>query len=107
MADDRGLCPFCRAPPSTSDGETLERIKKRAAVGDAIAIYNLGCFYSDGSKGLPQDYDKAMELWLQAGELGYAASYSNIAYAYRNGEGVERDRRKLNITVSLQLWEGM
>ena len=44
--------------------------------------------------GFPQDYDKAMELWLRAGELGCVASYYSIARAYYNGDGVERDKKK-------------
>ena len=92
IADNRKLCPFCRTPEATSDGEALERIKKRAEVGDdAVAIHQLGNYYSDGRNGLPQDHEKAMELWLRAGRLGYAMSYYNIALAYQQGLGVERD----------------
>ena len=64
----------------------MERYKKRIEAGDAEAISNTGCHYYDGSKGLPQDYDKAMELWRQAGELGCAESYFNIANAYFYGQ---------------------
>ena len=46
----------------------------------------LGCYYHDGEMGLPQDYEKAMELWLRAGELGCAMSYYNIADAYYMGK---------------------
>ena len=93
-ADDRRLCPFCRAPEARSEGEIVKRMKERAEANDAIAIHTLGCRYRNGEYGLPQDYGKAMELWHRAGELGYAASYFNIAQAYRNGEGVERDMKK-------------
>lgn len=44
--------------------------------------------------GRPQDCNKAMELLLRAGELGYAAAYLKIAGAYHIGEGVERDEKK-------------
>ena len=94
MADNRRLCPFCRTPEATSQGETLERIQKRAEIDDAEAIYSLGCLYKRGDMGLPQDYDRAMELWLRSGELGHAMSYSKIGTAYYNGQGAERDVKK-------------
>jgi TPR repeat protein len=90
---NRGLCPFCRAPPTTSD-RVLEHLKKCAKANDAIAIRELGCKHYHGSMGFPQDYDKAMEIWLRAGELGYAVLYYNVANAYYAGEGVERDEKK-------------
>lgn len=59
--------------------------------GDADAIRNLGCYYRDGKYGLPQDYKKAMKLFL----LGGALSYNNIGYFYRRGQAVERDGKKV------------
>lgn len=32
------LCPFCRTPAPRSDGELIERMKKRADGDDAIAM---------------------------------------------------------------------
>ena len=94
MADNRKLCPFCRILGTTSDEEQLERFKKRAERGDACAIYNMGGMYYRGDMGLPQDYGKAVELALQAGDLGHSASYRNVGSAYYMGEGVERDLKK-------------
>ncbi|MCO4749833.1 MAG: sel1 repeat family protein, partial [Flavobacteriales bacterium] len=59
----------------------------------AIAMHIIGYLYRDGEMGFPRDFDKAMELWLRAGELGYAASYGSIGNAYKFGEGVERDTK--------------
>ena len=69
-------------------------MKKRAEGGDANAIRLLGSCYRDGDMGLPQDYDKAMELWLRAGELGSAMAYGKVADAYFIGECVERDEKR-------------
>jgi TPR repeat protein len=58
-------------------------------------MWHLGCDYCNGEYGLPQDYGKAMELWLRAGELGYATAYSKIGYSYFHGHrGVEKDAMK-------------
>jgi TPR repeat protein len=77
-----------------SEREAIERLKKRAEVDDAVAINYLGGCYSNGSMGLPQNYDKAIEFWLRAGELGCAEAYHNLGVAYQNGEGVERELKK-------------
>ena len=88
------LCPFCRAPAPASREEAFEWIKKRKGVGDAVAIYELGCCYYEGTD-LPQDRDKALELWHRAGELGHTAAYNYIGCAYEHDEVVvERDEKK-------------
>ena len=93
-------CPYCRAPASKSQKESIKREKKRVDVDDPVAIYNLGNHYRDGTNGFPQYYTKALELWHRAGELGYAMAYSNIGYTYETGRGVEVDKKKV-----LHYWE--
>ena len=96
MMDDDDKCPFCRVPTPEpeSDEEIIEMIKKRVEMDDANAIYNLGCDYDEGLCGLPQDRDKAFELFLRAAKLGSDESYKNIGNAYYLGRGVERDDEK-------------
>ena len=101
--DSRRLCPYCRGRQRISEREAIERLKKRAEVDDAVAINYLGCFYHVGSMGLPQNFNKAIELWLRAGELGQAAAHHNIGVSYENGEVVERDMMKAKFTMSLLL----
>ena len=86
-------CPFCRTSVSTLD-EYIEQLQKRVELDDAEAIRNLGCYYREGEYGFPQDYDKAFELFVRAGELGHANAYNSIGHAYENGEGVEIDKKK-------------
>jgi len=94
MTSRKNMCPFCRTLAPKTEEEVIKRLKKRIEVDDAIATYNQGCDYARGMHGLPQDRDKALELWHRAADLGYAASYCNIGYAYSNGEGVQRDEKK-------------
>ena len=89
-------CPFCRTPVHESDEEYNERLQKRVEVDDAVAIFNLGCYYRNGDYGFPQDDAKAFELFIRAGELGCTDAYCNIGYAYQNGNGVESDEKKAN-----------
>ena len=60
-------------------------------LGDAVSIYTLGCHYYHTAYGLPHDYEKALELWHQAGKFGHARAYFNIGQTYINGDDVERD----------------
>jgi len=85
---DNQKCPFCR---TTTLDTAIKRIMKRADADDPIAIFNLGCSYRDGSN---KDYNKALELYHRAGELGFAPAYTNIGLAYTKGEGVEVDMKK-------------
>ena len=50
-------------------------MNKRIEAGDARAYQMVGVYYSEGVKGLPQDYKKALELWHQSAELGFAEAY--------------------------------
>ena len=95
-------CPFCRTPEPTTYEEVNERLKKRMEVGDAYAFDMVGCNYSDGRHGLPQDSAKAMELWHKAGKFGY----NEIGLAYDNGEGVERDTKMTKHYFELAAMEG-
>ena len=94
MRTGEQICPFCRSPAPEILSEAIELDKRRMDKGDPVAMYNIGAFYRDGSNGFPQDWDKALELWLRAAELGYTLAYNNIGYSYNNGIGVEQDKKK-------------
>ena len=52
-----------------------------------------------------EDFTKANELNLQAGELGCADGYYMLAYSYRNGSGVDRDMKKAEYYLELStIW---
>ena len=91
---DEQKCPFCRTPAADSEKETMKMVRNRVDAGDAVAMFSLGCYYSEGIRGLSHNHSEALELWHQAGELGYAEAYFNIGRAYHFGEGVERDNNR-------------
>ena len=90
---DNEKCPFCRTP-TPDEYELIKREIERMDLGDPIAIYDMGNYYSRGEYGCPQDYRKALEHWHRAGELGYTPAYCNIGYVYKHGQGVEADTKK-------------
>ena len=74
--------------------------------GNADAYYLLGGFYRNGTCGMPQDWAKANELFLKAGELGCAEAYFNLGNTYNNGEGVEIDKKKARHYYELAAMNG-
>ena len=94
MSEGKDLCAFCRMPPASSNDDCILRVKKLMDKGNGDGFYQLGWYYSEGSKGLTQDYQKAGELFLKAGELGCAVAYHNLGVLYRDGRGVEVDKKK-------------
>ena len=99
-------CAFCRVVAPYTIGEAVERMSKRVKADDPIAIFNLGGFYRGGLHGYPQDYTKALELYHQAVELGYAKAYCSVGYAYDNGKGVEVNEKKARHYYQLAAIEG-
>ena len=95
MSEGKDLCAFCRTPLPATDEENMERIKKIVDKGNAEAFSALAGLYADGVRGIPQDHQKAIELYLKAGELGCATAYFNLGQAYNEGRrGLEVDDKK-------------
>ena len=88
------LCPFCRTPPPNSDAEQIKRTNKLTEKGNLNAFNQLAWYYENGTRGLPQDWAKANELYLRAGELGCAVAYYNLGIHYEIGDGVAIDKKK-------------
>ena len=101
-----GLCPFCRTPEPTSQ-EEVKRIKKLMEADNAYAFYVLASYYDRGVKGMPQDYEKANELYLRAGELGCSNACYNLGISYSfHGNGVEVDKKKAKHYYELAAMNG-
>jgi len=78
--ENRSLCILCREPTPTSE-EEVKQIKKQMERGNANALHPMSGLYFNGTHGLPQDFAKANELCLRAGELGCAKAYFNLGFA--------------------------
>ena len=73
---------------------------------NADAFHQLAGFYFRGIMGMPQDFAKANELYLRAGELGCAGAYNNLGSSYYNGDGVEVDKKKAKHYLELAAMNG-
>ena len=56
--------------------------------------------------GIPQDFEKAGELLLRAGELGCSEAYLNLGNSYYNGDSVKVDKKKSNYYYELAAMNG-
>ena len=86
----KDLCPFCRVPIPRKNEDILRQFEKRMELNDAYAFYKLGCGYKFELWGA-QDNERAFQLFERAVELGCTIAHHSIAYAYKNGQGVEED----------------
>ena len=72
--------------------------------------FMLGLYYANANElilmGMQQDWNKANELYLKAGELGCAMGYNNLGLSYHKGTGVEVDKRKANHFYELAAMKG-
>eukprot|EP00979_Chaetoceros_neogracilis_P013164 scaffold3710_cov286-Chaetoceros_neogracile.AAC.21 len=94
-------CVFCRTEVTSSDEMKIERIEKRVEANDAQAMFQLGCCYELGMKGLRQDTAKALELYHKTAKLGNNTAHYNLSAYYHTGDIVEKDTGKE--TYHLQL----
>ena len=88
------LCAFCRTPAPTSNEEEVRRLKKLMEKGSGRAFSTLAGLYADGIMGMQQNFQKAVELSLKAGELGCADAYYNLGNCFRLGKGTQVDTKK-------------
>ena len=101
------LCPFCKASPERSPEEEVKRLHKLMEKGNASAFEHLGGYYAQGRMiGLSQDWARANELYLKAGELGCTGAYYNLGCSYQYGDGVEIDMKKAKYYYELAAMNG-
>jgi len=74
--------------------------------GNGMAFNQLAQYYYAGVTEGSQDYQKANELFLKAGELGCPDGYFNLGIAYEIGRGVEKDEKKADCYFELATMGG-
>ncbi|KAF9090909.1 hypothetical protein BGX29_011221, partial [Mortierella sp. GBA35] len=81
-----------RAPQDHSAAATkdITQIMISASLGVKDAQLALGDLYMDG-RGVHQDYQLAMDWYLQAAEQGHPVAQRRLGNLYHNGHGVSRD----------------
>jgi len=82
-------CPYCRHQLPQSQEEAAQIRMKRVEVNDPVAIWRLGVRCRREG-----DYESAFQHYKKAAELGNADAHYNVSCVYRDGEGVEKDKKK-------------
>ena len=68
------------------NAKDLQKIKARC-------YRHIGAMYNNG-RGVEQNYNKAVELYQKAADLGDADAFFNLGLMYYNGQGVAQDYNK-------------
>ncbi len=102
---DKACCGSKCSPQKTGGDEEcwldVETITVEAANGDPIAQYTIAWLTDNGVNNVPQDPDKAKEMYSKAlpglekaAEAGDASACCALANMYAYGKGVEKDEAK-------------
>lgn len=80
------------ADPDSALYASLRRLEARADSGDAKARFNLAELLERGYGPVAPDSARALALYAQAADDGYAPAMNYLGFKLFNGDGVERDR---------------
>lgn len=73
--------------------ESVDQIKKAAAVNDMVAQFYLGQCYEHGI-GMEKNLENAFKMYRRAAERGFAPAMKELSRCYINGVGVDRNSNK-------------
>ena len=82
-------CPFCRNRRPKKQAEMYLNLKKRAALNDPVALYNVGTRLFESG-----DCAAAIEYFKKAAELGDVDSHYQLSCVYHGMGGVQLDGKK-------------
>ena len=82
-------CPFCRNPEPKTHEEILRILMKRAEVNDPAAISQMG--FRSNRAG---DHSGAFQYFYRAAALEDVGAHRELAVMYRDGKGVEMDKKR-------------
>lgn len=71
--------------------EAMRLYLPSAQKNNSVAVYKIGLIYLRGDHAVPQDYQKAMQWFQRAAELGFARAHNDIGYMLEEGLGAKRD----------------
>jgi TPR repeat protein len=78
------VCVNTLAQTKQSSGCEVEQMAIDAALGNAVAQYNLGVRFYTGN-GVPKDWSKAAYMWSKGIEGGELKAYNNLGYLNYTG----------------------
>ena len=82
-------CPFCRKTVPKTKEETNKQLMRRVEASDPNAIRRVGM-----DRHKEGDYKSAFGYYTRAAALGDAESHYSLSILYRDGKGVEKDKKR-------------
>jgi TPR repeat protein len=83
-------CPYCREELPETEEEKVQNLMKRAKANDPFALCKMGKLCDDEG-----DYEGAFEYYTKAAEAGDMDGHYELSLMYHQGQGVEKDMKKL------------
>lgn len=91
------ICYYRGLGTETDFDLAIKYLNKSAEQNYAVAITDLGNIYLHGAINIPQDYNRAMELYKKAADLGFPIAQIMIGQMYENGWGADKSVKKARI----------
>jgi TPR repeat protein len=85
----QNTCPFCRNILPTTQEEAEIINMKRAEKSDPVAMTEIGKKHCE-----EKDYERAIEYWTKAADLGDVEAHFDLAFMNWKGKGVEKDEKR-------------
>eukprot|EP00984_Skeletonema_dohrnii_P015736 scaffold6862_cov92-Skeletonema_dohrnii-CCMP3373.AAC.2 len=85
----QAACAFCRSHLPNTQEEADKNKMKRAKANDPVAMRHVGQKHCEEG-----DYERAIEYWTKAAELGGVEAHLDLACMYVEGKGVEKDEKR-------------
>ena len=82
---------FCLYAGEGMGKNTLQALvyyNQAVSLNDVAALNNIAVMYTVGNIDVPRDPVKAVEYYRRAADMGYAMAQCNLAFCYRDGNGV-------------------
>lgn len=73
---------------------------------DPNVLYETGERYWDGTNGVEQNYEKAVEYYVRAADLGHVDAIYSLGYCYAKGIGINRDIQKAKMLLAYAIDHG-
>ena len=80
----------CSRINDVGDAQAAVYFRKAAELGSPVGQYLLAGMYDEG-RGVLQNREKALALYLQAAEQGYGEAQNKLGEMYEKGDGVAQD----------------
>ena len=81
------LCPYCREAVPVGEAAMMRQWEARMELGDAVAYYQVGTAFLNGTTGKPKKANEAVKLLSRSAEMGFPEACLRMAAFHELGHG--------------------